>query len=85
MANPSKFQLFLLKSTEQDFSFNIDEQQIKKCDGLVGTRIWNVRNWLADLSIIINEIKFSDNETKFSDNDFKLATMNLNLATTNSR
>ena len=53
MANASKFQLFLLKSTEQDFSFIIDEQQIKKCDGLVGTRIWNVRNWLADLSIII--------------------------------
>ena len=44
---------FLLKSAEQDFSFNIDEQQIKKCDGLVGTRIWNVRNWLADLSIIM--------------------------------
>ena len=28
----SGFQLLVLASTEQDFSFNIDGQQIKKCD-----------------------------------------------------
>lgn len=32
MANPSTFQLLVLASTEQDFSFNIDGKQIKKCD-----------------------------------------------------
>ena len=32
MANPSKGQLLVLGRTEQDFTFNIDEQQIKKCD-----------------------------------------------------
>ena len=32
MTNPSKFQLLVLGSTEQDFPFNIDGQQIKKCD-----------------------------------------------------
>ena len=32
MANPGKFQLLVLGSTEQDFSFNIDGQQIKKSD-----------------------------------------------------
>ena len=32
MANPSKFQALVLGSTEQDFSFNIDGQQIQRCD-----------------------------------------------------
>lgn len=32
MANPSKFQLLVLGSTEQDFSLNIAGQQIKKHD-----------------------------------------------------
>ena len=33
MANPSKFQVLVLGSTdEQDFSFNIDGQQIQRCD-----------------------------------------------------
>ena len=37
MTNPRKFQLLVLGSTEQDFSFNIDGQQIKKCD--IGSRL----------------------------------------------
>ena len=44
MTNPSKCQLLVLGRTEQDFTFNIDEQQIKKCDDadLLGlqTRLW---------------------------------------------
>ena len=32
MANPSNFQALVLGSTEQDFSFSIDEQQIQRCD-----------------------------------------------------
>ena len=32
MAKPSKFQALVLCSTEQDFSFNIDGQQIHSCD-----------------------------------------------------
>ena len=32
MANPSKFQALVLGSTEQDFPFNIDGQQIQRCD-----------------------------------------------------
>ena len=41
MANPGKFQLLVLGSTEQDVSFNIDGRQIKKCDDvdLLGVNI----------------------------------------------
>ena len=41
MANPSKFQALVLGSTEQDFSFNIDGQQIQRCDDvdLLGVNI----------------------------------------------
>ena len=40
-ANPTKFQLLVFSITEQDFSFNIDAQQIKKCDGfdLLGVNV----------------------------------------------
>jgi len=34
MANPSTFQLLVLASSKQDFSFNIGGQQIKKCDDI---------------------------------------------------
>ena len=41
MANPCKFQALVLGSTEQDFSFNIDGQQIQRCDDvdLLGVNI----------------------------------------------
>ena len=58
MANPSKFQALVLGSTEQDFSFNIDGQQIQRCDDvdLVGVNIDSKLSFDKHISSICSKV-----------------------------
>ena len=58
MANPSKFQALVLGSTEQDFSFNIDGQQIQKCDDvdLLGVNIDSKLSFDKHISSICSKV-----------------------------
>ena len=58
MANPSKFQALVLGSTEQDFSFNIDGQQIQRCDDvdLLGVNIDSKLSFDKHISSICSKV-----------------------------
>ena len=58
MANPSKFQALVLGSTEQDFSFNIDGQQIQRCDDvdLLGVTIDSKLSFDKHISSICSKV-----------------------------
>ena len=58
MTNPNKFQALVLGSTEQDFSFNIDGQQIQRCDDvdLLGVNIDSKFSFDKHISSICSEV-----------------------------
>ena len=58
MANPSKVKLLVLGSTEKDLSFNIDGQQIKKCDDvdLLGVNVESKLSFDKHISCICSKV-----------------------------